>query len=122
MAAAGRAPLEGAWVLEGSDGAGKPLRLVFGQSELAAAYLGIVIGRHPAVCDRVIGGDESLSRRHCRLGLANGALFIEDLHSLNGTFVDGEPVECFRPLPLKSGQIVHIGQATLQVRQLAADD
>ena len=120
--AAGRAPLEGGWVLEGADAAGRPLRLVFGQSELAAAYLGLVIGRHPALSDRVIGGDEALSRRHCRLGIANGGLFIEDLHSLNGTFVDGEPRAAFHPLPLKSGQTVQIGQAALQVRRLTADD
>lgn len=121
-AAAGRAPLEGGWVLEGADGAGRPLRLVFGQSELAAAYLGLVIGRHPALSDRVIPGDDAISRRHCRLGIANGALFVEDLHSLNGTFVDGEPIEAFHPLALTSGQTVHIGQASLRVRRLTAED
>jgi len=36
--------------------------------------------------------DRFLSRRHLRLVRKNGALFVEDLGSTNGTFVNGIPV------------------------------
>jgi hypothetical protein len=32
-------------VLSGPDGSGRPVRLVFGDTELSQVYLGIVIGR-----------------------------------------------------------------------------
>ena len=84
--AAGRAsaPLEAGWVLSGRDGAGRPIRLVFGDTELSEIYLGLVVGRHPALCDRVID-DPSVSRRHMRIGMAEGKPYVEDLNSLNGT-------------------------------------
>lgn len=36
--------------------------------------------------------DSKLSRRHSRIGIANGKPFIEDLGSRNGTFVNGERI------------------------------
>ena len=73
----GRPLLEGGWVLTGT-GAAAPIKLVFGETELAQAYLGITIGRHPGLCDRVID-DPGISRRHLRVGIADGRLFAEDL-------------------------------------------
>jgi hypothetical protein len=56
-------PLEAGWCLEAA-GAGFPgLRLVFGDTELARAYPGLVIGRDGALCDRVIE-DPTISHRH----------------------------------------------------------
>ena len=78
--------LEAGWALEGTDGEGRPVRLVFGETELARSYLGVTVGRHPDLCDRVID-DPGISRRHMRLSLAEGNLRVEDLNSLNGTLV-----------------------------------
>ena len=86
------APLEGGWVVEGRDGSGAPLRLVFGETEMRKAYLGIAVGRHPALCERVID-DPTVSRRHLRIGIADGRPFVEDLNSLNGTLLDGAEIE-----------------------------
>ena len=75
---------------------------MFGETELAQAYLGMTVGRHPALCDRVID-DPGVSRRHLRVGIADGRLFAEDLNTLNGTLLDGEALQPFRPTPLEPG-------------------
>jgi hypothetical protein len=111
-------PLEKGWILEGEDAAGQSIRLGFGETELVRAYLGIVVGRHPALCERVLS-DETISRRHFRVGLAEGEPFIEDLNSLNGTRVDGADLPPFRPSPLAPGQTVSCGRIRLTLRQLS---
>ena len=110
--------LEGGWVLEGADGDGRPVRLAFGETELAGAYLGLSVGRHPALCERVVA-DPSVSRRHVRLGMEGGGLFAEDLNSLNGTLVDGEAIPPFEPIPLAPGQTLALGRVVLTVSRLA---
>ena len=111
--------LEAGWVLSGSDGAGRPVRLVFGDTELSQVYLGIVIGRHPALCDRVID-DLSVSRRHMRIGMAEGKPYVEDLNSLNGTLLDGAEVPQFEPVPFAAGQELTLGRVVLEVARSEA--
>jgi FHA domain len=111
--------LEAGWVLSGRDGAGRPVRLVFGDTELSQVYLGLVFGRHPALCDRVID-DPSVSRRHMRIGLAEGRPYVEDLNSLNGTLLDGEDVPQFQPVPLAAGQELTLGRVVLEVARTEA--
>lgn len=106
--------LEAGWVLAGIDGAGRPARLVVGETELSRTYLGIVVGRHPALCERVID-DPSVSRRHLRLSMAEGRLVVEDLNSLNGTLLDGQDVPQFEPVPLAPGQELTLGRVVLEV-------
>lgn len=110
-------PLEKGWMLEGEDDAGRQFRLGFGETELARAYLGLAIGRHPALCERVLA-QQSISRRHFRLGLADGEPFVEDLNSLNGTILDGVPLPPFRPTRLAPGNTLLCGQVRLTLRRL----
>lgn len=49
-----------------------------------------IIGRRQD-CDLRIKSAE-ISRRHCLLSIQDGCLFVEDLDSVNGTFVNGERV------------------------------
>lgn len=112
------AELEAGWVLEGMDGEGRPIRLVFGETELARSYLGITVGRHPDLSDRVIN-DPGISRRHMRLSVSEGRLRVEDLNSLNGTFVDNQDVPQFQPIPARAGQVIVLGRVTLTVSRLA---
>ena len=104
-------------MLAGADGAGQRLRLVVADRELARAELGITIGRHPDLCERMIA-DPTVSRRHCRIGLDGGRLAVEDLNSLNGTLLDGAEVPPFRPQPLRSDQELVLGQVSLRVSRL----
>lgn len=117
----GRPVLEGGWVLTGSRGDGDPIKLVFGETELSRAYLGVTVGRHPALCDRVID-DPGISRRHLRVGIAEGRLFAEDLNSLNGTVLDGEEILPFQPVPLSPDQVLTLGRVVLSVSRLSGED
>lgn len=109
--------VEGGWSLTGTDTDGAPIRLVFGETELAHAYLGLTIGRDPGLNDRIVA-DAAVSRRHCRLGLADGGLFVEDLNSLNGTWVDDVPLTPFAPAAVVAGQQITLGRVTLTVSTL----
>ena len=113
--------LEGGWVLSGTRGDGAPVKLVIGETELARAYLGVTVGRHPALCERVID-DPGVSRRHLRIGIAKGGLFAEDLNSLNGTSLDGEELPPFQPVPLEAEQVLALGQVMLTVSRLSDED
>lgn len=49
-----------------------------------------ILGRHPE-CDIVLDA-AAVSRQHARIVRVDGAYYIEDLNSRNGTFVNGRPV------------------------------
>ena len=70
----------------------------------------IEIGRD---CDGLLLTDALLSRRHLRLSSVGGRVTLEDLGSMNGTLVDGVPVQ--RPTPLLPGQVVTFGSCQLEV-------
>jgi predicted component of type VI protein secretion system len=104
------------WGLEGADGEGREVRLVFGEGELAKADLGLTIGRHPQLSDRTID-DPTVSRRHLRIGLRGGELFAEDVNSLNGTLLEGQALMPFQAVVLREGQTLTLGRAVLRVRR-----
>ncbi len=74
----------------------------------------MVIGRVPG-CDQVIDLP-MISSRHARLFREGGRILIEDLHSSNGTFVNGVRVE--GPVVLNPGDEVGLGSHLVT---LAAD-
>lgn len=81
--------------------------------ELARARLPageFVIGRDPA-CEIVLNSD-AVSRRHARLTIAAAGVFIQDLGSANGTYVDGRRAR--GRVALQSGQKVELGLVLLQ--------
>ena len=58
--------------------------------EIVFDRLPILVGRTEA-CNVVLY-HPSISRRHCRFYQEDGRVFVEDLRSINGTFVNGVPV------------------------------
>ncbi len=70
----------------------------------------ITIGRDPT-CDMALASPD-VSRRHCRLHLVAGEVFVTDLRSTNGTYVDGKRIEESMLVP--DGSIVEIGQQVLK--------
>jgi Nif-specific regulatory protein len=55
-----------------------------------------LVGRSSAADLQLIDG--KVSREHCRLTVQGAEVFVEDLGSQNGTFVNGEPIKGLRPL------------------------
>lgn len=77
---------------------------------------GRVVGR-AAPADIVID-DPAISRRHCRLAPAGGAILVEDLGSTNGTLVDG--VRLGMPTVLAHGALLALGTVRLRYETLTA--
>ncbi len=71
----------------------------------------LIVGRGEGA-DLIID-DREMSRRHAAFRTNGGALEVEDLGSLNGTWVDGTRIEA--PMTLASGNIVKLGQTRLEV-------
>lgn len=60
--------------------------------------------------------DSEISRQHFSLRFSGDRLEIEDLGSLNGTFVNGVRLEAVRQLV--EGDVVRIGQTTVEVESV----
>jgi hypothetical protein len=63
---------------------------------------------------------KSVSREHCVIGLANDELFVTDLNSTNGTYIDDVRVSRATILPV--GSVVRIGQISLRHAIRSSDD
>ncbi|HTX10129.1 MAG TPA: DHA2 family efflux MFS transporter permease subunit [Solirubrobacteraceae bacterium] len=69
------------------------------------------IGREPE-CDLQVL-DPEVSRRHAKVVIGDARASIDDLHSANGTYVNGERI--LRPYTLAPGDQIQIGEATIQL-------
>ena len=70
----------------------------------------IVIGRDPSVSNLVLPQNyTAVSSRHCQINFDQGRFILEDLHSRNGTFVDGKRLQPGKPAELKAGARFHLG-------------
>ncbi len=68
----------------------------------------VLIGRGS---DQVPLTDRTVSRRHAELRLQDGAWYIADLHSANGTYLNGVRVQ--EPVRLKHGDQIRMGSTLL---------
>ena len=93
---------------------GKPLRVRLGARRFARQGHGLAIGRSPALVDAALP-DDRVSRRHLRIRWTGDGFEVEDLNSSNGTAVNGELLEPFRPRPLGAGDTVRVGSLELMV-------
>jgi pSer/pThr/pTyr-binding forkhead associated (FHA) protein len=73
-----------------------------------------IVGRGPesGIC---IDGDDFASAQHARIGTSPEGVWVEDLGSTNGTFVNGARVTS--RLVLQAGDIVRVGQTELQLER-----
>lgn len=58
---------------------------------------------------------EDVSRRHCRVTVEPAQVWVEDLGSRNGTFVNGAKIEPRTRTPVSSGDVLRIGALELKV-------
>ncbi len=74
----------------------------------------ILIGRLSPLSapDLDFGADPTVSRKHCRIKVSNGEVWIEDLRSTNGTVVDGEYIESAQLTP---DSVVRTGESSLRI-------
>jgi pSer/pThr/pTyr-binding forkhead associated (FHA) protein len=79
----------------------------------------LVVGREADKVDLHLD-DRALSRKHMRVEKRGAALWINDLGSANGTFVNGERVR--EPRRLEAGDVVEVGHYHLRVEGLEERD
>jgi hypothetical protein len=68
------------------------------------------------VSDQETSNKAYASRQHACVTWENGAMFVEDLNSANGTFVNRTRLTPHQKCPLKSGDYVQTGTVMFQVR------
>ena len=73
----------------------------------------IVVGRSNE-CTLVVD-DDYASSRHARLFPQDGAWFVEDLGSTNGTYIDRQKVA--QPTPAPLGVPIRVGKTVLELRK-----
>ena len=70
-----------------------------------------MIGRNPS-CP-ICFDFPDVSERHAILTVRGNKAVVEDLHSANGTYVNGEPID--GPVALDGGMVVQVGESMLRV-------
>lgn len=70
-----------------------------------------VLGRDLA--NDIAISDPEVSRRHARFMIREGSVFVEDLGSTNGTFLNGERISS--PLQLRSGDVLTLGESIVLI-------
>ncbi|MGD0003962.1 MAG: FHA domain-containing protein [Anaerolineaceae bacterium] len=65
-------------------------------------------------CDLTLPGDMGISRRHALLGYneKGGIYTLADLGGVNGTQVNGVPLQANQPVPLSGGEEIQLGPET----------
>jgi len=74
---------------------------------------GILLGRNPE-CTLVLD-DDFASGRHARIYSRDGAWFVEDLASTNGTFLGRDKLT--KPMPVEVGSTLRIGKTIFELRK-----
>lgn len=101
-------------VLTGFDPHGRPVKIDLRRADLDRQQGGFTVGRHPLLVDQALDDDRA-SRRHARFSGENGAVFVEDLNSGNGTTVNGTRCAPFEPTTIRPGDMVGVGNLSLRV-------
>lgn len=91
----------------------EPLTLVRGDGAEFGLNSDAQIGRDESN-NLVLAKDTSASQFHARLALLNGQVVISDLHSQNGTWVNGKRIT--QPSLLKHGDKIRVGNTVFRLR------
>ncbi|MEQ8698480.1 MAG: FHA domain-containing protein [Bauldia litoralis] len=103
------------WTLRGVNARAANIEVTIREADLSQSATGILVGRSNRV-DFIIA-DESVSRNHARFVYQDGSLCVEDLDSMNGTWVNGEPLDSNRPVPVADKGEVEFGKIKLLVSE-----
>lgn len=61
------------------------------------------------------GAAQGISRRHARIACQQQDVVLEDLGSINGSFVNGKQLSPYLAHPLKSGDIIQLGKMSIKI-------
>ena len=104
-------------VLAGFNRNGDRVRITLTPALFAGKRLGVALGRHPELVDTQIN-DDSVSKRHMRISSRDGRFYLEDLNSMNGTFLNNRKLPPFNPVLLEYGASIRLGTLELIASKL----
>ena len=104
-------------VLAGFNRNGDRVRITLTPALFAGKRLGVALGRHPELVDTQIN-DDSVSKRHMRISSRDGRFYLEDLNSMNGTFLNNRKLPPFSPVLLEYGASIRLGALELIASKL----
>lgn len=78
---------------------------------------GVIIGRGSA--DIVFSKDTKLTNQHCEVMPAENGLAVRDLHSVNGTFIDGKKLQSDKGYLLKLGSELTVGAQVFHLQTVS---
>lgn len=79
----------------------------------------LVIGRDISSDIAIV--DSKVSRNHASITYRDGQIFIEDHHSTNGTYLNGEKISPSEAAPVPNGSKIKIGDSVISVGDSEAD-
>ena len=106
-------PAPFACLLEGRASKNRRFTVKIPADALGAAD-GVILGRNPRHSAIVID-DKNISREHAKLTVADDKLYIEDLNSTNGTFVNNAKISAGQRMAVHSGFVVGLGPISFKV-------
>jgi hypothetical protein len=74
----------------------------------------VTVGRAGG-CGVLLTNDTFVSQLHARVFRRDGKLYVEDLGSTNGTYLNKKKVSA--PMPIRKGDKVQFGRTTLEIRR-----
>ena len=98
------------WIA-GETGDGTPVSIKVPGALLGVE--GVVLGRSPRNSTFLIS-DPTLSREHARLYSEDGSLFVEDLRTTNGTWINGRRIDPQSPGTIRPGDVIELGGVKLR--------
>lgn len=105
------------WLISGVDQQDQAIELRVSDAQISAAKLGMTIGRSTQLSELLID-DNSVSHRHARIRYIGNNLYIEDLNSLNGSWVNNQVLKPFEPLQVTSGETLVLGEIPMSFKRL----
>ncbi|MBO5460389.1 MAG: FHA domain-containing protein [Ruminococcus sp.] len=74
-----------------------------------------ILGKNPKLSDYAVNLSPTISRQHCQIIRENGAYYIEDLNSLNHTYVNGEMLSAGQRVLIKKGTHIRLAEIDFSV-------
>ena len=109
-----RGSLNQEWVLSGFDSNGNIVRFLLSDKNEKLMSAGLLLGRDESASDIVIAS-ELVSRRHARVSVSDGDLWVADLNSTNGTFLNNSSLPSGEEARLGNGAKLTLGDIDLAI-------
>ena len=86
---------------------GRILRSTNGMEDIEIGYLPFIIGKQDMICDYVLDA-EGVSRLHLQFFEKENTLYVRDLNSRNGTYINGKKLENEENMEMNNGDNINI--------------